>query len=180
ATMVAGLVTVFLSFVPKLDALLIQPFAFGMGPNSYNFMRALYGIVICTGIGIVVTWFTKARAAETIVGLTTGTQLDAMRSYKGGELNLKAGRRPHLRVIIDDAMTDEEAAVLPQSALDVMHAEVGDLIYVCDRRWWFGGLRSVHLRITGIGEDGVVRLGTEAAANARFEGSDSVYIEKIF
>jgi SSS family solute:Na+ symporter len=180
ATMVAGLFAVFLSFVPKLDELLIQPFAFGMGPDSYKFMRALYGLVICTGIGVVVTWFTRARAADTIVGLTTGTQLDAMRAYKGGELNQKAGGCAHLRVIIDETVTDDEAAVVPQSALDTMNAQIGDLVYVCDRRWWFGGLRSVHLRATETGEDGAIRLGTEAAANARFEGNDAVYVEKIF
>lgn len=180
ATMVAGLLAVFLSFVPKLDALLIQPFAFGMGPDSYNFMRALYGLVICTGIGVAVTWFTRPRAAESLAGLTTGTQLDAMRAYKGGEINLKPGKRPHLRVAIDDAITDAEAAVLPHAALEAMHAEVGDLVYVCDRRWWFGGLRSVHLRITDVAGDGVIRIGTEAAANAHFSDNDAVYAEKIF
>jgi SSS family solute:Na+ symporter len=180
ATMVAGLFAVFLSFIPNLDAMLIQPFAFGMGPDSYNFMRALYGLIICTGIGVVVTLFTRARAADTIVGLTTGTQLDAMRAYKGGELNQTAGGYAYLRVVIDETVTNEEAAIVPQSALDSMSAQIGDLVYVCDRRWWFGGLRSVHLRVTEVGEEGVIRLGTEAAANARFEGNDAVYAEKIF
>jgi len=179
ATMAAGLAAVFLSFVPRLDDLLLQPFAFGMGPDSYKFIRALYGLVICSGIGVVVTFFTRARAADAIVGLTTGTQLDAMRAYKGGELNRRPGKRAHLRVVIDESISDEEAAIVPQSAMNAMNAETGDLIYVCDRRWWFGGLRSVHLRVTEVAGDDTIRLGREAAANARFEGNDNVYAEKI-
>jgi hypothetical protein len=180
ATMVAGLAAVFLSFVPSLDALLIQPFAFGMGPDSFKFMRALYGLVICTGIGVAVTFFTRARAADTIAGLTTGTQLDAMRAYKGGELNRRPGKRAYLRVVIDESLGSDEAAVVPRTALDAMNAETGDLIYVCDRRWWFGGLRSVHLRVTEIAGDDTIRIGPDAVANARFDGNDSVYVEKIF
>ncbi len=180
ATMAAGLLAIFVSFVPGWDQRLIGPFAFDMGPDSYKFMRALYGLAICTGIGVAVTAFTKARAVDTIVGLTTGTQLDAMRAFKGGPLNRRAGKRAHLRVVVDESMTEFEGAVVPQSALDVMNAELGDLIYVCDRRWWFGGLRSVHLRITEVDGDGTVRLGLEAAADAHFAADDTVYVEKIF
>jgi hypothetical protein len=151
-----------------------------MGPDSYKFMRALYGLVICTGIGVGVTLITRPRPLETIIGLTTGTQLEAMRFYKGGELNRTAGKRAHLRVAVDDTLGDPEAAVVPQAALDTMAAEIGDLLYVCDRRWWFGGLRSVHLRATERGEGDTIRIAPDAAANARFVGNDRVYAEKIF
>ncbi|MCC6487112.1 MAG: sodium/solute symporter [Candidatus Hydrogenedentes bacterium] len=180
ATIVAGLGAVFLSFIPAMGDLLIGPFSFGMGPDSYDFTRALYGLAVCAAIGVGVTFFTKPRAESALVGLVTGTQVDAMRRYKGSEPNRREGGYAYLQVVVDESITDPEAAVVPREALDVMAAEIGDLIYVCDRRWWYGGLRSVHLKVTEQGGTDSIRIGPEARASARFSPGDRVYAEKIF
>ncbi len=53
-------------------------------------MRALYGLLAASALGVSVTWFTKPRPEAELKGLVAGTQKDAMRQFKGSEPN----RRP--------------------------------------------------------------------------------------
>ena len=179
ATMVGGGALVAISFIPGLDKILVGPFAFGMGADSYNFMRALYGLVACSLVGIVVTFATKPRPEDEIRGLVTGTQLDAMRAYKGGEINRTAGAKVRLRLRIDAGLADDVARV-PAHALDTMAARLGDLLYVNEPRWWFGGLRSVHITAGEAAPDGELHLSPAAATNAHFEDGQEVIAEKLF
>lgn len=179
ATLIGGGILTAISLVAPFDEFLIKPFSFGMGPDSYKFTRALFGIVASGACGVAVAMLTKPQPLAKIIGLVNGTQLDAMRLFKGGEINRRPGRNAYLTVCLDHSLTDAEQALLPQSALDEMAAEVGDLIYLCDQRWWFGGLRSVHCRITGISPDDNAYIGPEAIASAHFKGDTPVYIEKM-
>jgi SSS family solute:Na+ symporter len=179
ATMVGGAELVALSFIPGLQPYTVKLFAFGMGEKSYDFMRALYGIVVCGLLGFVVMLFTKPRPASEIVGLVNGTQLDAMRAFKGGEINRRPGKRVYLRVVIDPALGDSFDAVLPASAMQAMAADAGDLIYVCDKRWWFGGLRSEHMRVGESGNEGEIRIGRHAAVHGHLHESEAVFVEKV-
>ena len=54
-----------------------------------------------------------------------------------------------------------------------------DLIYVCDRRWWFGGLRSVHLRVAEENDGEDIRISPEALERAHFQDGQTVVVEKI-
>lgn len=177
ATMVGGGILVGLSFAWP-DAL-VKPFAFGMGEDSYKFMRALYGIVVCGILGIIVSLFTKPRPASALVGLVTGTQLEAMRMFKGGEINRRAGKKAKAIVRADSALGDPETAILPRTALDIMAADPGDLLYAADKRWWYGGLRSVHVKAGEPGEPGEIRLHPDAMATAHFKDGQEVIVEKI-
>jgi solute:Na+ symporter, SSS family len=180
ATLIGGMILIGISFVPGWDDWLIGPFSFGMGEGSYKFMRALYGLVACGVLGVVVSLFTKPKPAEELIGLVTGSQLDAMRMFKGGEVNRRPGHKATLRVEIDSTLIEPDSAILPQSAFDVMAADPGDLVYACDPRWWFGGLRSVHLRAGQPGnKEGVLRLSPEACESAHFKDGQMVKLEKI-
>ena len=169
----------FFSWLPAFDDLLIKPFSFGMGPDSYKFMRALYGLMVCGAIGIAVTFITKPKSTSELVGLVTGTELDAMRLYKGSEPNRRPGKKARLTLRVDPALAGSEAAVVPQSALDLMNAETGDIIYVCHNRWWFGGLRSVHVRAGQPAGDNEVHISPEALETAHLEDGQQVVVEKI-
>ena len=176
-TLVGGAVLVALSFVwPRV---LVGPFAFGMGPDSYKFMRALYGLAACGVLGVVVGLCTRPRPLAEIAGLVTGTQLDAMRQFKGGEPNRRPGGKARLAVRIDAGLGESDVVALPRSALDVMAAEPGDLLYASDTRWWFGGLRSVHVRAGEVGVAEELVLGPGAAATAHFADGQTVLVEKI-
>ncbi|MEA3364355.1 MAG: hypothetical protein U9Q79_01835, partial [Candidatus Hydrogenedentes bacterium] len=167
------------SFIPPFDAWFIGPFSFGMGSGSYKFMRALYGLTACGVIGVVVSLFTKPKPLSEITGLVTGTQIDAMRMYKGGEPNRVPGKKARVRVQADATLPDVETAVVPASALERMAANPGDILYVCDPRWWFGGLRSVHVRAGQTTEDDVLRIHPDALADAHLDEGQEVIIEKI-
>jgi SSS family solute:Na+ symporter len=178
ATMVAGSILVFLSF--KWDNALIGPLDFGMGPESYKFMRALFGLIASGVIGVVVTLMTKPQPAEKIAGLVAGSQIEAMRIFKGGEPNRKIGKKASLTVKIDETITEADLSLVPQSALNEMAAGKGDLLYACHTSWWYGGLRSVHLKAGGLAvEEGLLHISPDAAASAHFYDGQQILLEKI-
>lgn len=180
ATLFGGSALVGLSFIPGLDDLLIGPFSFGMGPESYTFMRALYGLVVCTVLAVGVSLFTKPKPAEALVGLVTGTELELMRRYKGGPINRRPGKPVRLTVHADATLRESGNAVVPTSALTKMAANAGDLLYVCDTRWWLGGLHSVHVRAASTPcPEGQVRLSPEDLADAHLHDGQEVVVEKI-
>lgn len=180
ATMIGGGVLVALSFHESLDNLLLDPFSFGMGEESYSFTRALFGLTVCTVIGLVVTPLTKPRSLDQIRGLVNGTQLDAMYAFKGAEPNRVPGKAALATVQIDSTLTGADTARVPQDALEAMNARPGDLLYVTDPRWWFGGLRSVHVKALEPAADGTLLLSAEAMENAHLHPGQQVRVEKIF
>ncbi|MFP4500759.1 MAG: sodium:solute symporter [Candidatus Hydrogenedentota bacterium] len=179
ATLVGGGILVGLSSFPPFDDWFLAPLSFGMGPDSYKFTRALFGIVASGALGVVVAFATRPQPLEAIRGLVTGTQLDAMRAFKGAEINRTPGRATYLAVYADHAL-EGDAAIFPQAAIDAMAAQHGDLVYVCDRRWWFGGLRSVHLRVAGPSPDGNAYISADAMDSAHFVPGQRTYAEKEF
>jgi len=179
-TIVGGAILIGLSFIWP-DAL-VGPFDFGMGPDSYKFMRALFGLLAAGSLGVSVTWFTKPKPAEKIKGLVAGTQLDAMRRFKGGTPNRRPGENVRLITKFDPKLAGQNVVIVPQSALDKMAADPGDLLYASHIRWWYGGLRSVHVKAgTPIeSEDAdLLRISPEDAASAHFTEGQQVVVEKI-
>ncbi len=179
-TIVGGAVLVGLSFVWP-DAL-VGPFDFGMGPDSYDFMRALFGLVAAGVLGVSVTWLTRPRPDAELKGLVAGTQTDAIYRFKGGPPNRKPGGKVLLRTKLDKSLSEQKVVVVSQSALDKMAAEPGDLLYASHIRWWYGGLRSVHVRAGPPCEADraeLIRISPEDAATAHFTEGQQVVVEKI-
>ncbi len=178
-TIVGGAILIALSFIWP-DAL-VGPLDFGMGPDSYKFMRALYGLLVASGLGILVTGISRPRSDSELKGLVAGTQIDAMRQFKGGEPNRKPGKKVRVRAKLDKSLAGTETVVLSQSSLDRMAAEPGDLLYASHTRWWYGGLRSVHVKAGPVAsmESDTLLIGPDSAATARFIDGQEVIIEKI-
>ena len=178
ATIVGGGLLIGLSFV--WPDVLVGPFDFGMGPDSYKFMRALFGLLAAGAIGVIVTWFTRAKPQAELKGLVAGTQVDAVREFKGGEPNRRPGKKTRLQVRLDPSLSGTNLVVVPQSALDMMAAEPGDLLYASHIRWWYGGLRSVHVKAGAPGDhEGRMLISPEDAATAHFTAEQQVVVEKI-
>jgi SSS family solute:Na+ symporter len=128
------------------------------GAKQYKFMRALYGIAWAVGIGVVVTFATRPRPLDEVRGYVWGTIPDALARYKG-----RPGTETYSAVIRAETRPTErvwnEALDLPEvqlsSALAVeLQAQVGDRIYVSDRRVWLGGLRSRHGIVSEVVSEG--------------------------
>lgn len=180
ATIAGGSILIGLSFVWP-DAL-VGPFDFGMGSGSYSFMRALFGLLAAGAIGVLVTWVTGPRPLSELKGLVAGTQIDAMREFKGGEPNRRPGGKVRLTAEFDQSLSGTNTVIVPRSALDKMAAEPGDLLYASDFHWWYGGLRSVHVKAGAPSNpDGgdAMRISPEDAATAHFAKGQLVVVEKI-
>jgi SSS family solute:Na+ symporter len=154
---------------------IIEPISHGVDPEgNFKYMRAAYGFATSAFIGIVVTFFTKPNSDEKIFGLTMHTVRKQQREFKGGDLNLEIGEKVDCRidVVPDEAWSDDghdqsrlddetirlEVSMHPDD-LELLQAKPGDLIYMADTRWWFGGLRAAHARVKDAeGQKGVIRL----------------------
>jgi len=160
------------------------------GARQYKFMRALFGLSVSSVIGVTVTLLTRPEPAEKQRGLVWGTVTDAIRRYKGsagkeGE-SRKALARP--RRVAEEAEPRGEGQLAPiriSTALaGKLSAATGDLIYVSDRRWWLGGLRSAHAIVDGIDDDAEawIEMGphTHATVVSRRRLGEAVVVERLY
>lgn len=166
ATMIGGLFAIgFSLFVPEV----IAPFAHGVpeteagdgilaGMRQYKFMRACYGLAVCSVIAVVVTYLTRPPSGERMRGLVWGTVADALRWYKGSVGEEGPVRRSAARVVRGaadevDAQTQLSRVTISRGLADRLGAGVGDLLYVRDRRGWLGGLYSGHALVGAVADD---------------------------
>ena len=117
-------------------------------PSGDPFLfRALFGMLVAGGTGILVCLFTKPANLEKIKGYTLESIDQAMFSFKGGQPNLKKGQRAKsLKLQLDNNLPEGKVSFSKQRA-ELMKAEPSDIIYVSDKRWYLAGLRSGHFRL---------------------------------
>ncbi|TVQ92067.1 MAG: sodium:solute symporter family protein [Deltaproteobacteria bacterium] len=194
ATMVGGTLAIAASIVWPW---LITPFAHGVpmvevgdgwleGAKVYKFMRAFFGLAVSAAIGVSLTLITQPRSLDSIRGYVWGTMSDALARYKGsaGE-ELESAFVPARPVAVDHEAFRGEAQ-LPEARIssalaDRIHAGEGDLLYVSDRRFWLGGLRSAHVVVAGVdeGDEPTVTLGPRARS-AIGEGQPLLAVQRLY
>ncbi len=147
-TLLGGSILVALSiFFPVL----ITPFSHGVDPEGgFKYTRALYGLVGSGLIALLVTLFTKGKRDSELEGLVVGTLWRAKEIYKGGEPNEAEGSK--VECVLRDNGEVGEISVNREVA-ESINAGVGDILYLSDGRWWLGGLRSIHAKLSEIRED---------------------------
>ena len=177
-TIVGGLIAIGISlFVPEV----IKPFAQGVpmkdagdgifdGMKQFKYMRAFFGLVVCSTIGVVVTLLTRPETAERQKGLVWGTVADAIKRYKGSagsehevvEAMAKVERLEEEPELCGEASL--AGVTISRALADDLGAACGDLVYVSDTRKWLGGLRSSHAVVIAVSEgegEPMIRLGAE-------------------
>jgi len=171
-----------------VDAL-VQPFMdlHGItGDGALRFMRALFGFAACGVLGAfgAIIW-PDTSDEETLAGLWVGALRDAKRRFKGSEPNdRECGEKVRLSLRGTTAAgtgpeVTPHVVVHPATAAR-LKAAAGDLVYVADRRWWFGGLRSLHARLEvteGLPEE--IRIPSDHVEYSGLVIGDEVVIEKI-
>lgn len=199
-TMVGGMFFVVLSiFFPVI----IAPFAHGVpatptsgnwleGIRQYKFMRAFFGLGVSTLIGVGVTWFTQkqARPLEALKGLVWGTVNDAIAHYKGSPgqevesawIAAQTCSAEHDNI---DPFTEFSRITISRGIADALQAQPGDLLYICDKRWWLGGLRSGHALVAHIdnNESGsVLHLGPTLfqVIHGSARNQDKIRVKKMY
>jgi len=196
-TLAGGMAAIGLSlFVPEV----IRPFAHGVpmvevdagflsGMKQYKFMRAFYGLAVCSVIGVVVTMLTRPEPEERQRGLVWGTIADALRSFKGTAGNegpsgsVLAAPAPSARA----EGTSEAGWPLVRVSRPLataLGAVAGDLLHISDRRRWLGGLRSSHGMVEEIldADDARVELGPKVFEDVvgRGRGGELVRVERLY
>lgn len=110
-------------------------------------------------------------------GLTAWSIHRAKEIFKGGKVNEREGEvvSAQWRVRKDN----EDFISVSKADMKKMEAEVGDLVYVCDKRKYLGGLKSFHSKYGEPHEEnGVVYIGEEHRLSAQFQEGKIVTVEK--
>ncbi len=110
-------------------------------------------------------------------GLTAWSIHRAKEIFKGGKVNEREGEvvSAQWRVRKDN----EDYVSVSKADMKKMEAEVGDLVYVCDKRKYLGGLKSFHSKYGEPHEEnGVVYIGEEHRLSAQFQEGKIVTVEK--
>ena len=243
----AGVITTFLGGVvlmilgARFPEVFISPFDHGieMNPNRpYSYIRALYNLIACVGVGVFVTMTTsfqnsivsiikKNKNSNTIMmvlsiitsvifllviigsspfqfifpifiivlipiiityygnydeelstkGLTVYSINEAKQAFKGSELNEKYGEKVEVKLEVSNHNEDE--IMFSKNDLLLLGAEVGDLVYLSDKRKWLGGLKSIHSTFgKSHNKDGIVYLNKDQIENGLFENDKILIAEK--
>ena len=102
----------------------------------------------------------------------------ARAKFKGGKPNDRPGFKVLVRWEIHEDLPDGTMLV-DKETMEGLAAGDGDLVYVCDKRWWLGGLRSTHGTVQGSHDHGeVVYLAKDLADNGHFLAGKMIVLEK--
>lgn len=172
----------------------IKPFSHGIpleggAFKGYKYIRSLYGVTCSLSIGLIVTFLTKPRNAVELAGLTLSSRHTLRALFKGAPPNEKRGKIITLKTQTIDSMTeygeeeDKALALIPPHAMQQMKANDGDLIYICDPRWWYGGLKSIRIYAVtsnhGTDED-VVQISPAVLGQSGLKNGQMVTLKKLF
>jgi solute:Na+ symporter, SSS family len=185
-TLLAGGAVIALSL--WVDAL-VQPFMdlHGItGDGALRFMRALFGFAACGVLGAIASFiWPNTSDEETMAGLWIGSLKDAKRRFKGAEPNDQvAGEKIRLALrgvaATEDGPEVTPYVVVPPEEAARLKANRGDMVYVADRRWWLGGLRSLHALLeVAEGAPGEIHIPEDHVEYARLRTGEQVVVEKI-
>lgn len=144
ATMIGGVVLIGFSIAfPEI----IKPFSHGVSAGGgYIYMRALFGLLVSTVLGIIITLATKPPAESQLTGLVYSSINQAIIRFKGSKPNYIPGQKVRVQVKFN------EPEGVPQNTVQLslvnmarLQANPGDLLHASDPAWWYGGLRSASV-----------------------------------
>lgn len=159
---------------------LVIPFSHGIemvGHRPFIYIGALYNLFVCTLVGVTVSLFTREDPNKDIKGLTLFDIQRARELFKGGKPNDREGRKVAVHWRVKEGSGD--VVRLSRKDMEAMAAQVGDLVYLCDKRKWLGGLKSIH---SVLGEpheeEGVVLINREQLKRSLFSKGKVLIAEK--
>jgi len=150
--------------------------AAALGPLAF---QLLMSVVLIAAVPVVVTYQGRYDEEEHTLGLTSWSIGEAKRRFKGGEVNELGGEKVVVRWELVDGDEAQETVSFSAEDMETMEADVGDLVYLCDRRRWLGGLKSIHA-VYGAPHDepGVVHITRIQAEAGLFSKGRALVAEK--
>ncbi len=148
--------------------------AFKMGSVWDLFVLTIIMIFL---VAISAQYFIKYDPVRQTEGLTVWSIQKAKEFFKGGKVNEEEGERVYVHFRVKEK--DDGKINFSRNDMEKMKANVGDLVYICDKRVYLGGLKSVH-SVYGEphDEDGIVYIGNEELLNGQFVKGKLLYAEK--
>jgi len=170
--MIMAMVTSFLSIVYTV---IIISFFINFSSMTPILVAIIFSILI---LPLVVNYYVVGYDLETHTkGLTASSIQDARRFFKGGEPNDTEGEK----VMVQYKIIEGEDDVIRFSKTDMqaMAANSGDLVYLCDKRKWLGGLKSIHsVYGEAHNENGIVYINNEQKKGGIFAEDKILIAEK--
>jgi SSS family solute:Na+ symporter len=163
-----------------LNPRVIDPLArlYGMDPaGAAKYLRSLYGLGATLVFAVVLTPLTRPKPARELVGLTLGTIRQGMAAFKGGEPSDEIGRP--VRLELETTAEGDDRIHLPEGVMQRLRAREGDLLYVADAAWYFGGLRSLHVKAGTPAPGSRALLHRDLAERGHLKPGRRVRVEKI-
>lgn len=126
---------------------------------------------------IVSNYYIEYNEEEKTNGLTVWSINKAKEYFKGSKINDREGKK----IIVEWKLKEGEDDTIhfSKNDMELMAAEVGDLVYISDKRKYMGGLKSCH---TVYGEphdeDGVVYIAKEHLEQGQFVKGVKLTAEK--
>ncbi len=102
----------------------------------------------------------------------------AKEKYKGGKPNEDDGLKVGCLLRENDGVGE---VIVNREVAESLKARVGDIVYLSDARWWLGGLRSVHAKLSDIrdDDDATVLVARALVLEGRLQLGRRHKIEKI-
>ena len=145
-----------------------------LGVNSFQF---IFPVIVILLVPIIVTYYGKYDEESSTKGLTVYSINEAKQSFKGSKINEKLGEKVEVKLQLSNHNEDE--IMVSKNDLLKLGAEVGDLVYLSDKRKWLGGLKSIHSRFgKSHNEDGIVYLNENQIDHGLFENDKILIAEK--
>ncbi len=171
-TLLAGSGMVLFSLI---EPSIIAPVAHGVSDEGgFKYMRALYSLITCGIIAVVVSKFTKPK--ENIDGLVVDSIHKGMEIFKGGKVNLRESKPIRTLLAKNDG---NDLITLGRNQAADLDIDEGDLIYLRDKRWWYGGLKSAQGKLAKITEDDNITISQDLLDYGRLNLGEEVVVEKI-
>ena len=143
ATFLGG--AVLMAIGGKYPEIFISPFDHGIEFNPdrpYSYIRALYNTLVCAGSGVIVGLLTTPPTDKKTEGLTVWSLDKTREFFKGSAPNDRPGQSIKVQWALKEG--DKDTVGFSINDMEVMAADVGDLVYLADERKWLGGLKSIH------------------------------------
>ena len=135
--MVMAMLTSILSIIYTV---IIVSFFVNFATMGLIFVLIVLSIII---LPLVVNYYVVGYDEETHTkGLTASSIQDARRFFKGSEPNDTEGEKVQVNFKVIEGEVD--TIRFSKDDMNAMSANQGDLVYLCDKRKWLGGLKSIH------------------------------------
>ena len=157
-----------------LIAVLMVLVIIGTGKLSVD---TLFTVLIVIMVPILTVYFVDYNEKEATKGLIASSISQAKIMFKGSVPNDEVGEK----IEVDFKIKNQDTLKIYFSKMDMerMSAEPGDLVYLCDKRKWLGGLKSIH-SVYGKphNDDGIVYINQSQSESGLFSGGYTLIAEK--